>query len=201
MILNNTHKQGWGYFNLTGQFPQTSAWRNKYIFLFLSWDTNAILMEPMQNKNDNEMLQVYRQVYDKHEKVGIKSKINIMENEASLHACRFITNTLHATYQKVAPHSHCMNAAIKAIQTAKHHCISNLSSIDSHFLKHQWDDPQPEFTFNMLQPMRTKPKILAHTCLFGEHNYNAAPLAPPGSKFLCHDDPTECQTWSPHGAA
>ena len=43
------------------------------------------------------------------------------------------------------------------------------------------------------------PKISAYTHLYGEHNYNFAPLVPPGWKVLCLDDPTECQTWAPHG--
>ena len=59
-------------------------------------------------------------MYDKLDKVGIKPKINIMDNKASLHVCIIITNTLKPLYQKVAPHCHQANAVEKAIQTAKH---------------------------------------------------------------------------------
>ena len=51
----------------------------------------------------------------------------------------------------------------------------------------------------MLRPTWINPKISAYTYLYGKHNYSAAPLAPPGWKVLCLDDPTECQTWAPHG--
>ena len=52
-------------------------------------------------------------MYDKLNKVGINPKINIMDNEASSQVCHFITNTLHASHQKVAPHCHKANAKEK----------------------------------------------------------------------------------------
>ena len=92
-----------GYSHLTGQFPQMSAGGNKYIFVVYSWDANVILMEPMQNKNDNKMLRVYRHMYEKLDKVRIKPKIKIFDNEASMQVCHFITNMLNALYQNVIP--------------------------------------------------------------------------------------------------
>ena len=201
MILDTTHKQGWGYSVLSGQFPHTSARGNKYIFVFYSWDANAILLEPMQSKNGSKMLQVYQHTYEKLEKVGIKPKINIIDNEASVQVCHFITNTLNASYQKVTPHCHQENAAEKFIQTTKHHLIASLASTDLHFPKHQWYDllPQAEFILNMLQPTSITQKNQPITYLYGEHNYNAVPLVPPGWKVLCFNDLAESQTWAPHG--
>ena len=166
-MLNTNNKQGWEYSDLMGQFPQTSACGNKYIFVFYSLDANAILMERMQSKNYYEMLWENKQVYDKLDKVGIKPKSSIMDNEASLHVCKFITNPLHALYQKVASHCHLANVTEKAIQTAKHHFIIDLLSTDSLFPKHQWNYlfPQAEFMLNMLSPTRNNPKILAYTYL------------------------------------
>ena len=75
-------------------WPNKSARGNKYIFVFYSWDTNAILMEPMQSKNHSKMLWVYQHMYEKLKKVGIIPTINIMDDEASTQVCHFITNTL-----------------------------------------------------------------------------------------------------------
>ena len=75
VILDTTHKQGWGYSDITGQYPQAYVRGNKYIFVFYSWDANALLMEPMQSKNDYVcMLWVYKHMYDKLDKVGFKPK-------------------------------------------------------------------------------------------------------------------------------
>ena len=55
-------------------------------------------MEPMQSINNNKMLKVLRNVYEKLDKAEIKLKINIMDNEASMQVCHFITNMLNASY-------------------------------------------------------------------------------------------------------
>ena len=124
-----------------------------------------------------------------------------MDNEASSYVCKLITNTLQATYQKVALHCHQPNAAEKAIQTVKYHYIPGLASTDAHFLKHSWDDllPLTEFTLNMLWPMEMNFKTLAYIYLSGKHNYNSITLVPPKWKVLCFDDPTEHQAWALHG--
>ena len=139
-------------------------------------------MEPMDRKNDNKVLWVYKHIFEELDKVGIKAKINIMDNEASLHICSFITNTLHALFKNVTQHCHQASAAKKAIQTAKHLFIASLASTDSNFPEHQWNDlfVQVEFMLNVLWPTKIKPKIPAYTYLFSEHNYNAAPLVPTG---------------------
>ena len=49
-----------------------------------SYDINAIMIECMKNRCEAEMERVFATVHSKLEKRGIKPKINIMDNEASV---------------------------------------------------------------------------------------------------------------------
>ncbi len=43
----------------TGQFPTCSQRGNKYIMVFVEIDSNAILVEPMKSRKDEEMIRAY----------------------------------------------------------------------------------------------------------------------------------------------
>ncbi len=47
---------GTGYSDLTGQFPPTFARGNHYLFIYYSYDANAILWEARKNRSDMEMI-------------------------------------------------------------------------------------------------------------------------------------------------
>ena len=51
----------------------------------------------------------------------------------------------------------------------------------------------------MLHTSRINPNLLAHEQLHGIHDFNAAPLAPPGTKCIAHEKSSQCGTWAPHG--
>ena len=57
---------------------------------------------------------------------------------------------------------------------------------------------QAELTLNMLCTSRINPNLSAHEQLHGIHNFNATPLAPPGTKCIAHEKSSECRTWAPH---
>ena len=83
----------------------TSASGNKLLYIAYSYDANGILWEPMKSKNDSEMSRVFKTVYDKLEKRGIKPKLHIMDNEASRTVMSWLRrNKVYA--QKVAPNNH-----------------------------------------------------------------------------------------------
>ena len=46
---------------------------------------------------------------------------------------------------------------------------------------------------------RINPKLSAYAQLFGQFDYNATPLAPPGCKCIIHDKPTARKSWAVHG--
>ena len=45
--------------NQTGQFPTHSQRGNKYIMVMVKMDSNAILVEPMKSRKDEEMIRAY----------------------------------------------------------------------------------------------------------------------------------------------
>ena len=110
MVLEIQRMNGTIYTDLTGAFPVTSARGNKLLYISYSYDANRILWEPTKSKNDSEMSRVFKTVYDKLEKRGIKPKFHIMDNEASSTVMSWLElNKVDA--QKVAPHNHRSNAA------------------------------------------------------------------------------------------
>jgi hypothetical protein len=54
-------------------------------------------------------------------------------------------------------------------------------------------------TLNMLRTSRINPILLAATHIFGQHDFNRAPLAPPGTRIIAHETPGKRKTWAPHG--
>ena len=71
------------YADLTGAFPVNSSRGNKLLYIAYDYDANGILWEPMKSKKYSEMSRVFKTVYEKLEKRGIKLKFHIMDNEAS----------------------------------------------------------------------------------------------------------------------
>ena len=66
---------------------------------------------------------------------------------------------------------------------------------------HLWDRkiPQATLTLNLLLPSRINPRLSAKAQLNGPFNFNATPLAPPGTKVLIHETPDQQRSWAPHG--
>ena len=71
------------YTYLNGKFPVTLIRNNKYILVLYHYDSNGILVEPMENCTDAEALRVYDKIYECLQQQGCKQKLNIMDNEAS----------------------------------------------------------------------------------------------------------------------
>jgi hypothetical protein len=51
----------------------------------------------------------------------------------------------------------------------------------------------------MLRTSRINPKLSAATHLFGQYDFNRAPMAPPGTRIIAHETPGRRRTWAPHG--
>ena len=88
----------------------TLARENELLYIAYSYDANKILWEPMKSKNESEMSRVFKTVYDKLEKRGIKPKFHIMYNKASSTVMSWMErNKVDA--HKVAPHNHRANTS------------------------------------------------------------------------------------------
>jgi hypothetical protein len=105
------------------------------------------------------------------------------------------------TFQLVPPYSHRRNSAERAIISFKDHLIAGLCSTDKSFPMHLWDGllPQAVITLSMLRTSRINPKLSAATHIFGQYDFNRAPMAPPGTRIIAHETPNRRRTWAPHG--
>ncbi len=130
------------YSDLTRAFPFTAANGDQYIFVFYSYDVNAILLECMKNRSDAEMTRVYQKCYQKLEQQGIKPKINIMDNEASLAVKTWMLNN-NIEYQLTTVDNQ-TNVAERCIETANHHIIAGLATTDENFPIQQWNRLIPQ---------------------------------------------------------
>ena len=99
------------------------------------------------------------------------------------------------------PHLHSQNAAEQAIQTFKNHFIAGLVFTHDNFPLHLWCQllPQSILTLNFLQPSRINPSLLAQAQLHGQFDYNATPIAPPGTKVIVHIKPAVRKRLEPQG--
>jgi hypothetical protein len=123
-----------------------------------------------------------------------------LDNEAS----KLLKTYLHQqniTFQLVPPYSHRRNAAERAIRSFKDHLIAGLCSTEKSFPIHLWDRllPQAVITLNMLRTSRINPRLSASTHIYGQYDFNIAPMAPPGTRIIAHETPNRRRTWAPHG--
>jgi hypothetical protein len=66
---------------------------------------------------------------------------------------------------------------------------------------HLWDRllPKAVITLNMLRTSRINPKLSAATHIYGQYDFNRAPMAPSGTRIIAHEKPNRRWTWAPHG--
>ena len=112
-----------------------------------------------------------------------------------------LLKTKKILYQLAPPGNHRTNAAERAIQTFKHHFLAGLASCHPDYPFREWDCllTQAELTLNLLCNSRVNPKLSAWAYLFGNHDFNQVPLAPPGTKVIVHTKATDRASWEYHG--
>jgi hypothetical protein len=188
------------YTDQTGRFPVVSSKGNKYIMILYDYDSNAILAKPLKDRTAPELLKAFQFMEQELVVRGLKPKLMKLDNEES----KMLRNYLYKqdiTIQLVPPYSHRRNSAERAIRSFKDHLIAGLCSTDKSFPMHLWDRilPQAVITLNMLRNSRINPKLPAATHLFGQYDFNRAPMAPPGTRIIVHETPGRRRTWAPHG--
>jgi hypothetical protein len=96
---------------------------------------------------------------------------------------------------------HRRNAAERAIQSFKNHFLALLATCDPAFPVEEWDRllEQCLLSLNLLHNSRVNPKLSSWAYLFGNFDFNATPLAPPGTKILLHLKSKVRGSWSYHG--
>ena len=131
---------------------------------------------------------------------GLQPTFHILDNEVSTDLIEFLKTDEKITVQLPPAGCHRRNAAERAIRTLKTHFISGLCTAHKNFPLNKWGSllPQAVITLNLLRTSRINPKLSAHALLNGPYDFNATPMAPPGSKILVHKKPALRGTWAPH---
>ena len=188
------------YFDMTGKFPRRSTRGNNYIMIGYHYDANTILAQPMRDRSAASMTAVWKHLHDKYKRAAVAPNIYILDNEFS-NELRQAMMKEDIDFQLVPPHSHRNNQAERAIQTFKAHFKAGLATCDPNFPISEWDRllDQCNITLNLLRSSRANPKLSAWAYLFGEFNFNATPLAPPGTKIIAHKDKNVRGSWDLNG--
>ena len=117
----------------TGQFPTRSQRGNKYIMVLVEIDSNAILVEPMSSRKDQEMIRAYDALVNRLKRVGCTPKKHVLDNEISENMKNHIRDTHKFQIELVPPGNHRRNAAEVAIRNFKAHFLSVLAGTAESF--------------------------------------------------------------------
>ena len=188
------------YTDLTGRFPMRSSRGNQYILIGYHYDANCIHGIAIKNRKSATLTAAWQSLHDTFTKAGAAPNTYVMDNEIS-NDLKEALQTNDTTYQLVPPHSHRRNLAERAIRTWKNHFKAGLASLNPNFPLSEWDRllTQANITLNLLRASRSNPKISAYTYIFGEFNFLATPLAPPGTKIVTHIKPGNRGSWELNG--
>ncbi len=188
------------FYDQTGQFPMHSQLGNKYIMVMVEIDSNAILVEPMKSRKDEEMICAYNALLLRLKWTGIVSKKHVLDNKVSDNMKNHIRNTCKFNMELVPPGCHQCNAAAVAIRNFKAHFLSVLAGVANNFPPSLWDWllPQTKITINLIQQSNATPNVLAYAHLSGPFNYNKMPLTPMGCEAQVHEKTNKRGTWAYH---
>ena len=174
-----------------GRFPVRSRSGNNYIMLAYHVDTNTILVEPFQSRQDRHRIAAYNRIMNRLKKRSHTVDLQILDNKASQAYKQTIQDTWGCTFQLVPPHVHRHNISKRSIRTFKAHFLAILSDISDSFPNYLWDHllPQTELTLNLLRQSTLVPEMSAWEHLHGPFNFDATPLGPIGCPVIIHTKP------------
>ncbi len=115
-------------------------------------NSSAILVEPIKNRKDAEMIRAYNALLLQFKRAGIIPKKHVLDNEVSENMKNHIHDTCKLDMELVPPGCHRRNAAKVAIHNFKAHFLSNLASVANNFPPNLWDWllPQTEIKINLI---------------------------------------------------
>ena len=188
------------YSNQTGKFPIKSSQSNQYVFMMYQYDTNTIHDVPIKSRHTENIVTAWQTTFDILKKHGEAPNIHILDNECSYYMKQAF-NIVEVKYQLVPSHVHRRNVAERAIRTLKYRLMTGLCICDTNFPVKERDRliPQATITINILRSSRRNPSLSAYTVTYGNIDFNATSLAPPGTRNIVHLKPNKRKSWSVHG--
>jgi hypothetical protein len=151
-------------------------------------DSNAILVEPMKNRKDAEMIQAYNALLLRLTRAGIFPKKHVLDNKGLENMKNHIRDTCKMNVELVPPGCHWRNTAEVAICNFKSHFLSILAGVANDSPQHLWDWLllQTEITLNLIRQSNATPTVSAYAHLSGPFDYNKMLLAPMGCQAQIH---------------
>jgi hypothetical protein len=104
---------------------------------------------PIAGLDDVSIFNSYKLNFDELKCKGYKSRLNVMDNQATKHIKLFLTKE-ECKLQLVEPHNHRVDATKRTIQTFKDVFIAALAMTDGDFPLQLWDKSTPQI-INMLK--------------------------------------------------
>ena len=79
----HSSKEGMGYADLTGRFPYRSSRGNAYIMVAYNYDSNAIKMKAIKNREAEKITSTWIELNEEFHAAGVQPKKYILDNECS----------------------------------------------------------------------------------------------------------------------
>ncbi len=184
----------------TGRFPIKSVRGYSYDLLFYVEASNYIHIELLRDRKASSYTAAYQRAFEFFNLHSIPIRIVRLDNEFSTPLLKLFTN-LGIRLEVAPPNNHRTLHAERHIRTWKNHFISALSTCDPAFPLDAWEHlvPQAECTLNLLRPSATSPQLSAWEDVCGPYDFNAVPMAPPGTRAVILDAPEQRASWAKHG--
>ena len=124
---------------LTGKFPVTSNRVNKYIFVLYDYDSNCILIRPMNSISDSEFIRVFTDLHQHLLTRGFNTSYIRLYNKAFPAFQRELKANNIDLQLSPPPVMHLLNVVERAISTFKYHFTAQIFSTDPDFPRQNWD--------------------------------------------------------------
>ena len=188
------------YTDQTGKFSVTSSKDNNYIMVAYHYGSNTIHAEPLKTRSGLNLTASYQKLNSLLNNRGLILHLNTLENECP-NVLKIFMKEVNGKIQLVPPHIHQRNSAERAISTLKDYFIAGLSSTHKDLPLHLWCQiiPRTILTLNLLRESCMKPKLSEYAQLNGDFNYDATPLAVPGTQVIINEKPTVRGMWESYG--
>jgi hypothetical protein len=198
-VITYIHKEK-NHMDGTGRFPIMSHKGHQYMLILYSEGGNFIKVVPMADRTKQSYLKAHRVALEYYSSRGYTPTFQRLDNETSLE----FEQHLHKhkiQVDLVPPHQHRRNKAERAIRTFKNHFISLLAGVDPSFPMCAWNEllEHAEITVNLLRVCPAHPRMSAWEGLNGPYDYDAHPLAPPGTAVTIFETPEQRKSWDKHG--
>jgi len=198
-ILTHIYEER-NHMDATGRFPVMSHAGHEYQLIMYSEGSNYIKVLPMKTRSKTSYLSAHKEGLAWFEEHGYKPTFQRLDNETSQEFATHL-RTHGIKIDLAPPHMHRRNKAERAIRTWKNHFIATLAGLDPKFPMCAWNEliPQAEITINLLRQSPMHPRQSAWEAINGAYDFDAHPMAPPGTAVTIHEKPAQRKSWSKHG--